>query len=157
MHPSSSLNFILAYSDTETVKLDFDKTLFHDVKHWADRVSQRFKLEGYVVLKSSQDSYHIVFNRSVTWTENLKIVAWVCLHSHHNRLLKWFFMQCIKGSSTLRVGPKGEKPPPRVVLRCGKEDSEVKSFLHYRRSIKNALTFVKQECSKASTKEPKLS
>ena len=123
LHLSSSLNFILGYSDTETVKLDFDKTPFRIVKRWADRTSKWFKLGGYVILKSSENSYHAVFNRTVTWTENLRIVAWVCLQSHHSRLLRWFLMQCIKGSSTLRISPKGKKSTPRVVLRHGRKDA----------------------------------
>ena len=132
LRPSSSPNFILGYSDTETVKLDFDQTPFRVVKYWADRTASRFKLDGYLILKSSENSYHVVFNRTVTWTENLKIVAWVCLYSHHRMLLQWLLMQCIKQSSTLRVSSKGNKPPPRIVQRYGKQDGQITSFLGFR-------------------------
>ena len=139
MRQSSNPNFILGYSDTETVKLDFDKTPFRVVKHWADRTANWFKLEGYLILKSSENSYHVVFNRTVTWKENLKIVAWVCLHSHHSRLLRWLLMQCIKGSSTLRISPKGKKPAPRIIFRNGQQGKEIKSFLTQRDQIRKIL------------------
>ena len=137
LRPSSSPNFILGYSDTETVKLDFDRTPFRVVRRWADRTSEWFKLEGYIILKSSKDSYHVVFNRTVTWPENLKIVAWVCLQSHHNRLLRWMLMQCIKQSSTLRVSSKGNKPPPRIVIRDGSQNGQIASFLGFRNLVKS--------------------
>lgn len=41
-------------------------------------------------------------------------------------------MQCIKKSSTLRVGPKGEKPSPRIVYREGNEDTQIKEYLETR-------------------------
>lgn len=101
-----SPNFILGYSDTETVKLDFDRTPFRLVKYWAERALKWFKLGGYVILKSSENNYHVVFDRAVTWAENLRIVAWVCLRSRHTKLTDWLLMQCIKGSSTLRLSPR---------------------------------------------------
>ena len=40
---------ILGYTDTETVKLDFDDMPFMDVKYWAQRVMRWFKLGGFIV------------------------------------------------------------------------------------------------------------
>jgi hypothetical protein len=44
-------------------------------------------------------------------------------------------MQGIKESSTLRIGPKGGNPCPRVVYRWGEQDGQVKVFLRERREI----------------------
>ena len=44
--------------------------------------------------------------------------------------------QCIKGSSTLRVAPKGDKPSPRIVFRYWKQDNQIQEFLRYQRFIK---------------------
>ena len=66
---------IIGFSDEETVMLDFDETPFKSVRYWARRVSRRFKLGGVIIAKSSEDNYHVVFNRRVTWTENVSIVA----------------------------------------------------------------------------------
>jgi len=134
-----NLNSILGCTDDETVMLDFDNTPFKTVRYWALRTMRWHKLEGFIILKSSKDNYHVVFNRSVLWTENMRIVAWVSLLSHNSMLQKWFVMQCIKEGSTLRVSPKRNKPSPRIVYRYGKQDREIRSFLAYRNLIKNII------------------
>jgi hypothetical protein len=77
-----------------------------------------------------------VFDGGVSWTENMRVVAWVALLSHNRGLAKWFLMQCIKGCSTLRVSFKRKKPPPRIVYRHGKQDQNIKDFLRNRKIIK---------------------
>lgn len=128
---------ILGFSDVETVKLDFDETSFSSVKYWALRTMKWFRLGGFLVLKSSEKHYHVVFNREVSWSENMRIVAWVALQSRNQGLLKWFLMQCIKESSTLRISTKRQKPSPRIVFRYGKEDQQIKHFLEYRNLVKS--------------------
>lgn len=132
-------NSILGYSDTETVKLDFDNTPFRTVRYWALRTMKWHKLEGYIIFKSSEKCYHVVFNRPVSWSENMKIVAWVSLLSHKETVRKWLEMQCIKQSSTLRVSPKKEKPSPRIVYSYGRQDKGIKSFLLFRKQIKDII------------------
>ena len=46
-------------------------------------------------------------------------------------------MQCIKEASTLRISPKRNKPYPRIVLRHGKQDDQIRQFLAYRKLVKN--------------------
>jgi hypothetical protein len=126
---------IIGFSNTETVKLDFDNTLFRDVLYWALRAMRRFKLEGFIVLKSSRKSYHVVFNRKVSWSDNLRVVAWIALLSRSPGLQRFCLMQCIKKSSTLRVSRKREKPSPRIVYRLGKQEKQVKDYMKARRLI----------------------
>ena len=128
---------VLGFTDTETVKLDFDDATFKKVKYWTKRAMKWFKLGGYVILKSSKKSYHLVFDRTVSWSENLRVVAWVALHSQNRGLIKWLIMQCIKQSSTLRVSRKNKKRSPRIVCRHGKKDNQIRSFLDYRTLIKS--------------------
>ena len=130
---------ILGYSDTETVKLDFDDTTFKNVKYWSERSMKWFKLGGYIILKSSKNSYHVLFNKSVSWAKNMKVVAWVALQSKNRGLIKWSLMQAIKQSSTLRFSAKGKKPAPRIVMRNGKQDKEIQNFLEYRKHITKAI------------------
>lgn len=130
---------ILGYSDTGTVKLDLDEVSFRTAKYWALKAMKQFKLGGFIILKSSENCYHIVFDRKVSWSENMHIVAWVSLLSKNRGILRWLPMQCIKESSTLRVSPKKDKPSPRVVYRYGKQDGQIQRFLEYRQIIKNIL------------------
>lgn len=138
---------ILGYTDTKTVKLDFDNVPFKAVKHWASRIMKKFKLGGSIILKSSERHYHVVFDRTVSWAENMGTVAWVCLQSKNKGLLNWFLLQCIKGSSTLRVSSKGGKPSPRVVSRDGKQNNEIRNFLLHRRRIKRILREIQTDRS----------
>jgi hypothetical protein len=133
-------NSILGITDTETVKLDFDKTPFKTVLYWAFRTMKWFRLKGFIVLKSSENCYHVVFDCKVSWSRNVKVMAWVCLMSQHKLLTKWFIMQCIKQASTLRVSAKGQKPEPRVVFRYGSQENQIAEFLAYRKLVKDIMT-----------------
>ena len=127
---------ILGYTDKDTVKLDFDDITFKNVKYWAIRAINWFKLQGCLILKSSENCYHVIFDRKVSWKHNMHIVAWVCLQSKNQGLLKWFIMQCIKESSTVRLSPKGDKPTPRIVYHHGKQTGEIQNYLQYRSLVK---------------------
>jgi hypothetical protein len=130
---------ILGYTDTETVKLDLDKMPFKWVKYWAVKTLKQFRLRGLIILKSSESSYHVVFDRPVPWSKNVGIVAWVCLMTKHRRLTEWLVMQLIKQASTLRVSPKKKKPCPRMVFRYGSQTDQIKAFLNLRKTIGNII------------------
>ena len=98
------------------------------------------KLGGFLVLESSVNSYHVVFDRPVDWSENVKIVAWVALYFRRRSLDNWFKMQCIKQKPTLRASIKKMidgvvKPPPCVVYSEGSQDREIKDYLLLRNLI----------------------
>jgi hypothetical protein len=119
---------VFGITDRETVKLDFDNTPFKTVKYWALRTMRRFRLKGFIIFRSSKGCYHVVFDRKVSWRENVKIMAWVCLLSQNKNMRKWFIMQCIKEGSTLRVSTKKDKPEPRVVYSMVLETVRLQSF-----------------------------
>lgn len=129
----------MGFTDDETVMLDFDNTTFKDVRYWAEETMKRFKLGGFLILKSSKNNYHVVFNRRVDWSENMSIVASVTLACRNPRMTKWFLLQCRKSEPTLRVGPKGSKPSPRIVYRYGRQDDQIREFLLERRRIKRIM------------------
>jgi len=131
--------FIVGFTDTETVMLDFDGMPFRSAKYWAERIRRRFRLGGFLIMKSSENNYHVVFDRPVSWAENMSIVAWAALTTHSRPLERWLVMQCIKKSSTLRVSKKGKKPSPRIVFSYGTRDRQVFSFQKHRRLIKNII------------------
>ena len=132
-------NSVIGFSDTETVKLDFDNVPFKTAKYWTERAMKWFRLGGFMILKSSEKCYHVLFNRPVSWSENMRIVAWVALQSRNQGLVRWLLMQCIKQSSTLRISPKREKPSPRIVFRFGKQDKQINDFDKNRHLIKQII------------------
>ena len=136
MTEKSKAEPILGFTNTETVKLDFDNTSFQAVKYWAWRAKRHFKLGGFLILKSSEKCYHVIFDRRVSWSQNVRVVAWVALLSHCQGLQKYCLMQCIKRSSTVRISGKKEKPSPRIVYRFDKQDKQIRDFLRFRRAVK---------------------
>ena len=134
---------VLGYSDTSTVMDDLDNVTFKTAKWLAFKALRWFKhdhqgkidLEGFIILRSSPKHYHLVFNAPVSWSKNLHIIAWIAQRIKNRSLNAYVIMQCIKESSTLRLGFKGDKPSPRIVFRYGKQDKQIKSFLKYRRLI----------------------
>ena len=102
--------------------LNLDGMNFKSAKIWAMLVLEKFSLEGFIILKSTKNCYHVVFDSYISWDENLSIVGWIAILSKSLKLKDYLSMQCIKMSSTLRVAPKGEKPSPRIVFRYGNQD-----------------------------------
>lgn len=126
---------LFGITDTETVKLDFDDTPLDDVNYWAKRVYHWFKLDGFLILKSNESSYHVVFDLPVSWELNVHIMNWVAVECQLKKLSDYVLMQGIKESSTLRVGNKGGKKPPKIKFRFGKQCKQVKKFLEKRKEI----------------------
>ena len=131
-----SVEPILGFTDAETVKLDLDDMGFKSVKYWALKAMKKFGLNGWIVLKSSHKHYHVVFDRKITWENNLAVINWVAILSNNVSLFRYLAMQCIKKGSTLRVGAKGDKPSPRIIYRCGEQGHGIKDFLKHRELIK---------------------
>jgi hypothetical protein len=154
--------------DKETVRLDFDDTPLGEVKLWAYRTCFWFRLEGFIILRSSMKeyvvkdkgkviyryllgSYIVIFDRSVKWENNVKAMNWTALLSGNPNLQRYVRMQCIKQTSSARSSVKKgkrEKPIPRIVFRFGKQYRQVKKFLETRRFILDSLKQMKKEAKK---------
>jgi len=123
-------------TDDETVMLDLDNCTFKQAQALGLRIMQWHKLGGLALLRSSKGHYHLIFDRRVDWSENIKVVAWAALVSHNAGLNKWLIMQCIKQASTLRIQPKRNKPAPRLVYKYGSQQQQIKAFLEFRTMVR---------------------
>jgi hypothetical protein len=132
---TSNPDGVIVYSDRETVKLDLDDIELSDVRKWSRRACEFFDLYGHQISESSKDCYHVIFDRSVSWSMNVRVMAWVCLMTHHEPLVIWFILQCRKGCSTLRITPKGDKAEPRIIERFGSQGNEIRKYLEYKNNI----------------------
>lgn len=132
---------IVGISDKHTVMADLDNMSFKKVKSLAFLTMKKFRLKGFIILKSSPKHYHVVFDKPMRcWSDVLRVVSWMGIMANNRNVWKWVCMQAIKGMCTLRVSPKpvnpeGCKPPPRIVYRYGSQDLMVKEYLTYRRRI----------------------
>lgn len=151
-------NIILGDCHSYIVKVELDNKTLRYVKWIGKILDKRYNLDGHIILKSSTTTYkiensdysktvyryktgnyHIVFNRKVSAMENHSILAWLSLYLKDEKLTLWFHMQCIKQSTTLRIGFKGNKKPSKIVFRYGNQDKMIKEFLDNRQFILNFL------------------
>lgn len=127
---------IIGYTDRETVKLDIDNEMYKQIKSIARWLMKKFNLGGFIILRFSDDNYHVVFNRTVTWEENMHIIGFASYMLRNERggkkSMSWVIMQLIKESSTLRISTKGKKPRPRIIYKEGEQDKEIATFRAYR-------------------------
>ena len=131
---------IVGLSDNRTVMCDLDNVSFREAKDLAFLTMERFRLEGFIILKSSSKHYHLVFDKPKRWSSVQKIIASIGINSNNPEVWKWVCMQVRKGFCTLRVSPKplnphGFKPVPRVVYRYGSQNLQIKWFLSMRRCV----------------------
>ena len=59
--------------------VDFDEvTNFNDyVLKPCLNAYDKYDLGGFKIMKSSENSYHVIFDRIVSWEENVEILAWL--------------------------------------------------------------------------------
>jgi hypothetical protein len=161
-------NVVLGDWDDDVVKMDWDERSITDVKRFSFMLNNRYKISGFIILQSSTKtrkvwdedhtrvvykykigSFHTIFDKKVSWNKLIGILAWLCLYVKDEKLSKWFKMQLIKGTFTLRVGFKKRKKPPRIVYRFGNQDGQIARFLANRKFI---LDFLEEtSCSRIST------
>jgi hypothetical protein len=141
-------NVILGDFYTNMLRVEWDKKTLRYIKLYSHILNKRYNLDGFIILKSSNNihkiwdiayekvlysyktgNYHVVFNREVSELEIYSILAWLCLYTKDEDLTKWFLVQCIKGTFTLRIGFKGRKKPPKILFKYGNQDKMIKEFL----------------------------
>lgn len=52
---------ILGFTDSATIRLDFDDMRIESVKYWALKINGKPKLGGGMILRLSEDAYHMAF------------------------------------------------------------------------------------------------
>jgi hypothetical protein len=159
--PAKHLNFSpVTWGDWDknTIRLDWDDTPISEVKLWTYRALVWFKLEGFMILRSSakeyvvkskgkiihrhkKASYLVIFGKPVHWDTNVAVMNWTALESGNQNLQNYVRMQCIKKTSAARISDKSNpfKPKPKIVFRYGSQDRQIKKFLETRQVLLNAI------------------
>ena len=132
------INYVVGFTTSHGLLLDLDGIPLTKVKALAKYYCARFKLQGYLIARSSQNNYHVIFNRYLSWPTTLEYLFKVVWNFHyHNHgsmphLTNWAILQAIKHSQTLRIGSKDNKKPPKTVFIQGKTQSLIRDYLHFR-------------------------
>lgn len=129
--------FVYGFTTSHGLLLDLDHTTLKETIWIADKYLERFKLGGYLILRSSENNYHVVFNRYMTWKKVLgclfKIVWYYHYHKHGAKpsLTFWAILQACKESETLRISTKKQKSKPKIIKRKGKTDKLIKDYIEF--------------------------
>ena len=117
------MNYSIGFTTTEGVCLDLDYITQEKADKRAVHLLERYKLEGYLLIESSPDHYHVVFNRYTDWRETTQIVFSTF------KAIEWGIWQARKGELTLRLSEKNGKNIPQLIKCVGKTDKLIKDYL----------------------------
>jgi hypothetical protein len=133
--------FVYGFTTTHGLLLDLDNTTLAETRKIAKKYMERFKLQGYMILRSSENNYHVVFNRYLSWKKVLnylfKIVWYYHYHQHGIKpsLTYWAILQACKESETLRISRKENKAKPRIIETKGKNDKLIRDYKNFMREM----------------------
>ena len=115
--------FCIGFMTKRGEVLDLDNMTFKKAKWIAEMLLKRHRLEGYLLVSSSEKSYHVVFNRYLRWRTITKILfsLYECI--------RYAVFQMKDGFLTLRISSKNGKDKPKILMEVGKQDKLIKEYL----------------------------
>jgi hypothetical protein len=119
------------------ILLDFDDVDFDEVLYWARRACFWFKLNGFLIMRSSVNSCHVIFDKFVDWATNVSVMNSIAIQFDNEDFRSYVRLQCRKGQSTLRVGTKGYGGIPFPYFSEGSQVEEIKDYLDTRALLLN--------------------
>lgn len=123
VHEWVTSGYCIAFSTDRGLMLDLDNMKFRKALWIAETLMERYKLEGFLLIRSSRKNYHVVFNRYLRWKTITKI-----LFSQYE-CTRYAVYQMKEGKLTLRVSSKNGKDRPIILLTVGKTDKLIREYL----------------------------
>jgi len=116
-------NFCIGFCTDKGLMLDLDNMTRRKAESIAEALMKRYRLEGYLLIKSSDKNYHVIFNRYLRWKTIMQIVfsQYVCI--------RWGIHQASNGFLTLRISRKNNKNKPKILSEVGKMDKLIGEYL----------------------------
>lgn len=131
--------YTIGFTTDKGLMLDLDKTTWTEALEIAYKTTNKFDLKGFLIAKSSENNYHVVFDKFLSWETTLEILFKLVWSYHYHghgckpELTNWAMLQAIKHSITLRIsqkiGYKKNKPRPKIMLIKGKKQQLIKEYL----------------------------
>jgi len=131
VHNWVNTGYCIGFNTDRGLMLDLDNMRFKKALWLAETLLKKHKLEGFLLIKSSDKNYHAVFNRYLSWRAITEI-----LFSQHE-CFRWAVFQMKEGQLTLRVSKKNNKDKPKVLLKVGKTDKLIRDYLEIYEKFEN--------------------
>ena len=129
-HEWVTRGYVIGFMTNKGVILDLDNMKFKKARWLARTLCKQYKLEGYLLIKSSEKNYHVVFNRYLSWRTITKIIF------RQYEALRWAVFQMQSGYLTLRISKKNGENKPKILLKVGKQDKLIKDYLEVYEAFK---------------------
>jgi hypothetical protein len=111
--------------------LDLDNMKYRKALRITEDLCKSYRLQGYLLIRSSPKSYHAVFSRYLSWRKVTKI-----LFSRYETVMYTVF-QMMSGHLTVRISKKNGKDKPNIVRQMGKSDKLIKDYLEVYETFKD--------------------
>lgn len=122
--------YVIGFMTDRGVILDLDNMTFKKVRHLARTLCKQYRLEGYIIVRSSPRNYHVIFNRYLRW----KTVTMILFSLWE--AIRWGVFQLREGYLTLRISRKNGKNKPKIVFKTGKTDKLIADYMDVYESFK---------------------
>jgi hypothetical protein len=130
-HEWVTSGYCVGFNTDRGIMFDLDNMTFQSALRTAETLLKQYRLEGFLLIKSSPKNYHVVFNRYLSW-KNITMI--VC---SKYECLRWAIFKLREGQLTLRISKKNGKNKPKIVRQMGKSDKLVKDYLEIYETLKN--------------------
>ena len=130
-HQWVTSGYCVGFNTDRGLIMDLDNMKFRKALWIAETLMKRYKLEGFLLIQSSDKSYHVVFNRYLSWKTITKI-----LFSQYESI-RWAVFQLKEGMLTLRISKKNNKDKPKILHQVGRTDKLIKDYLEIYEKFKN--------------------
>lgn len=115
--------YCIGFNTDRGLLLDLDNMKFRKALWIAETLLKRYRLEGFLLIRSSRKNYHVVFNRYLSWKTITRI-----LFSQYE-CVRYAVFQMKEGQLTLRISKKNNKDKPKILLKIGKTDKLIRDYL----------------------------
>ena len=123
--------YVIGFMTDKGVILDLDNMTFKKAEWLARTLLSRYDLEGFLLVRSSEKSYHVVFNRYLSW----KKITTVLFSLYE--AVRYAVFQMKEGCLTLRISKKNGKDKPKILMTVGKTDKLIKDYLEVYETFKS--------------------
>jgi len=115
--------YCIGFNTDRGLILDLDNMKFRKALWIAETLMKQHRLEGFLLIKSSDKNYHVVFNRYLSWKTITKILFSVY------KCIRYAVFQMKEGQLTLRISKKNGKDKPKILRQVGRTDKLIRDYL----------------------------
>jgi len=117
------MGIYIGFTTSAGLIIDLDDMNLPKVTRIVDKLYQTHDLEGYLIIESSPNHYHVIFNKYLEWNK----ITYILFNFVKNSVIGWSINQMRRGDLTLRISTnKGHKP--KILTVYGETDKLIKEY-----------------------------